>query len=268
MAAAAGRRCAAAGVAASAALAPGRRLGRGAAPPPPPPGPELPSPFADRRRIGFFASFFETWKLVATQPQHFFGRVRADQPWVAILFGVLASTVGNVAASIYAYFSGQQAILALQQMVQNMPEDQARFFRLYSQALTGGAVFAQAVLAPIVTFVLIYVAAAIVHLLLMLLRGAHRGFDATLTAVAYASGLLLLLAVPGCGSLLALVWGLVSLVLGLGAIQRCGSGKAAAAVMAPFVLACICCCGVIGVAVPGFLKGAQDAAKSVPTTNL
>ncbi len=236
--------------------------------PPPPSGPDLPSPFADRTRLGFLASFLETWKLVATQPERFFARVRPDQPWSAILFGVVASTIGNALASLYAWLSGQQAIVAMRQMVERMPEEQGRIVDLYAQALTGRAVLAQILLSPIVTFVLIYVGAALVHLVLMLLKGAHRGFDATLTAVAYVSGLLLLLAVPACGLLLGVVWGLVSLVIGLGAIQRCGAGKSAAAVLAPFALVCVCCCGAIGVTVPAFLKGAAGAAKGVPTTNL
>ncbi len=226
---------------------------------PPPPPPELPSPFADRACAGFFAGFLQTWKLVATQPEPFFSRVRKDQPWSAILFGVVASTVGNAAASLYAWLTGQQAILAIQQLVEKMPEDQARIARLYEQALSGPAVLAQALAAPLVTFVLIYVVSAVVHLLLVLFRGAGRGFEATLTAVAHASGLLLLLAVPGCGGLLAGVWGLVTLVIGLGAIQRCGTGKAAAAVLAPLALACVCCCGVLGLSVPAFLQGAKSA---------
>jgi hypothetical protein len=236
--------------------------------PPPPDGGSLPSPFADRARLGFFAAFLETWKLVATQPERFFARVRTDQAWSAIAFGVVASTIGNLFASIYAYFSGQQAILAIQQMAERMPEEQARFVRMYAQALTGGALAAQVLLAPILTFVLIYVGAAIVHLVLLLLKGGSRGFDATLTAVAYVSGLSLLLAVPACGSLLAVIWALVSLVIGLGAIQRCGPGKAAAAVLAPFALACVCCCGLVGLSLPAFLKGAAGAAKGVPTTDL
>lgn len=239
-------------------------------PPPPgggwgaPPAPGLPSPFADRGRTGFLAGFFQTWKLVATQPEPFFARVRSDQPWSAILFGVLASTVGNAMASLYAWLTGQQALVALEQMIAKMPEDQARIARIYEQALTAEALLTQAVAAPLVTFVLIYVVAAIVHLLLVLFRGANRGFDATVTAVAHASGLLLLLAVPGCGALLAGVWGLVSLVIGLGAIQRCGSGKAAAAVLAPLVLVCVCCCGALGLSLPAFL----ERAKSAGTTNL
>jgi hypothetical protein len=242
--------------------------GGGWAPPPPPPGGDLAAPFADRARLGFFAAFLETWKLVATQPERFFARVRTDQPWSAVLFGVLAATVGNTAAAIYAYFSGQQAIVALQQMAEKLPDQQGRFVKLYAEALTGGAVLGQVVLAPLLAFISIYLGAALVHLLLRLFRGAGRGFDATLTAVAYTQGLMLLLAVPGCGGLLAGVWSLVSLVIGLGAVQRCGTGKAAAAVLAPVALVCVCCCGALGLTVPALLKGASDATKSIPTTQL
>jgi DNA-directed RNA polymerase subunit RPC12/RpoP len=245
--------------------------GFGPAPQPPPggawgapPSPGLPSPFADRARTGFLAGFFHTWKLVATQPESFFARVRPDQAWSAILFGVLASTVGNAMASLYAWLTGQQTLVALEEMIAKMPEDRAQIARIYERALAADALLAQALAAPLVTLVLIYVVAAIVHLLLVLFRGANRGFDATVTAVAYASGLLLLLAVPGCGALLAGVWGLVSLVIGLGAVQRCGSGKAAAAVLAPLVLVCVCCCGALGVSLPAFL----ERAKSAGTTNL
>jgi hypothetical protein len=65
--------------------------------------------------------------------------VRIDQTGAAVLFGVIASVVGNAAAAVYGYFSGQQAMLALESMVQNLPEEQARFVRIYSQLLSGGS---------------------------------------------------------------------------------------------------------------------------------
>lgn len=238
----------------------------------PPPGafggPEAPSPFAERARRGFFAAFFETWKLVATQPQQFFARVRIDQTGTAVLFGVIAATVGNAAAAVYGYFSGQQALLALQPMIQNMPEEQARFMRLYMQALSGGSTLAQLVLAPLLTVIGMYVGSAILHLLLLLFRGATRGFDATLTVVAYANGINLLLAVPACGWFLAVVWGLVATIIGLGAIHRCGTGKAAAAVLAPAALACVCCCAIAGLSAPALLERFKDAAPQTDTTTL
>jgi hypothetical protein len=215
--------------------------------------------------------FLETWKLVATQPERFFARVRTDQAWTAILFGVIASTIGTLFSSVYAYFSSQQMIVLLKQGGERLPEAQARIAETYAQLLTDalsarGLAF-QAIATPVLTFVAIYVGAAVVHLVLLLLRGGGRGFDATLTAVAYASGLSLLFAVPMCGGLLAVVWTLVSLVIGLGAAQRCGPAKAAAAVLSPFALACVCACGLGGALFGAALKAAA-AAKGVPTTEL
>lgn len=132
----------------------------------------------------------------------------------------------------------------------------------------GWIVLAIVVVAPVLTLVSMYVGAAIVHLLLMVFRGANRPFDATLTVVAYANGLNLLVAVPFCGSLIAVIWSLVVLVIGLGQIQRCGSGKAAAAVFTPAVLVCLCCCGGWGATIPGILKGLEEATKHGQTTTL
>lgn len=229
------------------------------------PGFELPSPFAERKQRGFFAAFFETWKLVATQPEQFFRRVRIDQTGSAILFGVIASTVGNMVAALYSSLSSQQALLAMQGIAEKLPADQARFMRMYMGLLSGGMTLAQVVLSPILTLVFMYVGAGILHLLLALFRGAKRPFDATLTVVAYANGLGLLLAVPVCGGILALVWSLVVLIIGLGETQRCGSGKAAAAVLAPMALACVCACAVIGISAPALLKGLEGAANQGTT---
>ena len=253
---------------------------QGGWPPPPPGGPdaypppggapgELPAPFAERARRGFFGAFFETWKLVAIQPQEFFRRVRIDQTGSAILFGVIASTVGNLVAGLYNYLSGQQALVAMQEMMANVPEDQARVMRMYAEFLAGGGTLAQVVLTPILTLIFMYVGAGILHLVLMLFRGAKRPFEATLTVVAYANGLNLLLAVPVCGGLLAFVWFIVVLILGLGEAQRCGSGKATAVVLAPAALACLCCCAALGISAPAFMKMLEGAAQQgTQTTNL
>jgi hypothetical protein len=50
--------------------------------------------------------------------------------------------------------------------------------------------------------------------------------------------------VPACGALVAGGWFLVALIVGLGETHRCGTGRAAAATLAPgFFLACLCCAG-------------------------
>ncbi len=254
------------------------------APPPPVPG-ELPAPFHERARLGFLPSFLATFKLVATQPADFFRRVQMDQvsqggyhqryrgghSGSAVLFGVIAATVGSVASALYGWLSGAATLAALQEMLSKMPPEQARILGFLTQGASGTWAVVQVVLAPLFALAGIYLNAGLVHLFLLLFKGAPRRFDATLTVVGYATGLQLLLVLPGCGGMVASIWYLVVLIIGLGEAQRCGPGKAAAAVFAPVVLLALCCCGVlgaIGASSAGLLeqlKQAADAAKSQGT---
>jgi hypothetical protein len=246
--------------------------GGGWGPPPgPPPGPrgESPSPFADRARLGFFHAFFETWKLVATQPEAFFSRVRVDQTGTAILFGIIATTVGTLFSSFYSWLSSRQVLGAMEGMLQGMSEEHSRFMRMWIDTYASGALAAaQIVLTPVLVFIASYVLAAFLHLMLKLFRGAHRGFDATLTVVAYVNGLGLLLAVPGCGSILVLVWTSIATIIGLAAVHRCSVTRATLAVLAPGVLLLVCCCGSLGGMLPALIKAGQEATKPGQTTTL
>ena len=197
--------------------------------------------------------------------------MRIDQSGSAVLFGVICASVGSIAAAVYGYLSASASLAAMQDLMGTLPEEQARFLGYFTQTLTLGGTLAQVVLAPLFALIGIYLSAALLHLILMLFKAAPRGFDATLTVVGYASGLQLLLAVPGCGSLLAGLWTLVVLIIGLGEAQRCGPGKAAAAVFLPVLLACLCCCAAIGAGGAGIVEAlkaagqAADAAKNQGT---
>jgi hypothetical protein len=246
-------------------------------PPVPPPGgraaapPEgqLDSPFGERQRRGFLPAFFETFKLVAIQPADFFRRVRPDRTGSAILFGVVAATFGTLMQALYSFLTMSATVGMMQQMAEKMPAEQAKVLSMIS-GLAGRLQLAEVILAPVFWFIFIYVWAAVLHLVLVLLKATPRGFDATLTVVGYATALMMLSAVPMCGSLVALVWLLVVAIVGLGEAQRCGPGKAAAAVFAPVILVCVCCCGVLGLSAGGLaqifkagLEAAQGQSQSL-----
>jgi hypothetical protein len=201
---------------------------------------------------------------VATRPQEFFRRVRIDQSGSAVLFGFLSMTVGSVAAALYSAASRAGTLRAMEDWVSNMPPDQVEVFERLLPYLSGGSLVWNVLAAPVGALLSIYLGSALVHLLLMLFRGASRGFDATLTTVAYAHGLALLLAVPVCGSIVALVWMLVVYIVGLAESQRCGTGKSAAAVLVPLVLGVCCCCGSVGMATFGLMKAFSGAGSGHP----
>ncbi|MFY3745671.1 YIP1 family protein [Anaeromyxobacter sp. Red801] len=240
---------------------PGAPGGLGPPPPPPPTpsGPELAAPFAERAQRGVLSAYFETWKLAAIEPARFFRQVRVDQPGSAVLFAVISYAFGVAVQSLFNWLSGQQMVAMMEQLAGRMPPGQAEIIRNFVQRGTGAIVLGEVLLAPLLALVALYVAAGAIHLLLVLFGGARRGFPATLTTVGYTFGVFALLAVPGCGGLVAPIWWLVAVVIGLSEAQRCGTGRAAAAVLTPAVLLCVCCClGPLGMLLGGALGGLSD----------
>jgi hypothetical protein len=232
----------------------------GFGPPPPygpggpaPAGPEQPAPFADRAKLGFFRAFYETWKKTAIEPSDFFRRVRIDQTGSAIFFGVIAATLGGWAQAFWASLTAVTTRAQMQELAGRLPPEWAglaKAFGEYSERATStGTLVAQAVFAPLAAVVGIFVSAAIMHGLLLLVRGATRGFDATLTVVGYAMGISLLQLIPECGAMVAPFWIAVVLIIGLAEVHRCGVGKGAAAVLLPVLLLCACLCVAVALAV-------------------
>ncbi len=218
-----------------------------APPPPSAPEPDLPSPFAERSSRGFFRAFFETWKLVATEPQKFFGRVRTDQVGTAMLFGVLAAWAGGLIGSLVGLATNQAQLAQARQSIEQLPPEMRwmadALSRYLDYATSGWYVAGEALAIPILTLLKMLVIAALAHVFLLMFRGAGRGFSATLTVVAFSYGLDLLDAVPGCGGLIAFIWRAVLLIIGLAAIHRTEVWRSVLAVLLPAFLACCCCIG-------------------------
>jgi hypothetical protein len=205
---------------------------------PPPPAvsaaPRPPIPWEDTARAGAIERFVETVKLLATAPTEAFERM----PIVGgigrpLLFGILAAWVGIAISSIWSLlFSGMSLPfldsdqLGLVGAVMGM-----------STAVTVAIIF----LAPIITIIVVFIEAAILHLMLMLVGGANRGFEASARVCSYAQASQLAQAIPFCGGLISLAWSLVLLIVGLSEAHGTSRGKAAVAVILPVVL----CCGFL-----------------------
>jgi hypothetical protein len=230
--------------------------GPGAPPGGPPPGgtgAEASAPFVQRRQLGFLAAFFQTWKLTAVDAASFFRIVKVNESGSAVLFGVVALTVSQWFQAAYGYLMGAATAGMMEQMLHRLPQAETGLDPEMLRVVAGVSLagFAGRVIAaPFYALISVFLTAGVVHLFLLLLRGAPRGFGATLTVVGYASGVQLIAAapLPLIAPLVAFVWFLVVVVVGLGEAQRCGAGKAAVATLLPGVLGCACCCaGAAGV---------------------
>jgi uncharacterized membrane protein YjjP (DUF1212 family) len=88
------------------------------------------------------------------------------------------------------------------------------------------------------------------HFFLIVLGGAKKRFEATFRVVCYSGGATAILhLLPACGAWIGFVWALIAAIIGLSVVQGIGKGRAAAAVLLPF----ISCCGImIGVLVKAY----------------
>jgi hypothetical protein len=235
----------------------GRELSADAPPPIPNAlGPGTGTPWERRRTIGVAAGLTETTQQVLTGPERFFHAMPVTGGVTdPLLYGLIVSYVGLVATTVYnlvfnatfgSAFSGLEGRPELEPFLP---------FLTNSVSLLGNLIFG-----PVLIVVSLFVWAGILHLLLLLLGGGARGYEATFRVLAYASAANLVQIVPLCGSFIAPVYSMVLLVIGLAAAHGDSKGKTAAAVLIPLLLCC-CCCLLVAMMFAGGIASLANQAR-------
>ena len=99
-----------------------------------------------------------------------------------------------------------------------------------------------------------FIWSGIVHLCLMMLGGAKKSFETTFRVICFSCGATYLLSmIPGCGSMITLVWNIVTECIGFSRAHEIDTGKAVMAILLP----CFLCCG--GIVLFGILVGGLSA---------
>lgn len=105
----------------------------------------------------------------------------------------------------------------------------------------GIGILAAAVVMPFILIASLFVWSGILHLLLMMVRGAKNGFEATFRVVSYSMGAYVFLMVPFCGAIISALWTVVLAIVGLKEAHGTTGGKASFAVFFPLIM----CCAVV-----------------------
>lgn len=190
-------------------------------------------PWEDPRQASAFDRLVETIKLLATSPSEAFARMPAaggiGQP---LFFAIVVGWIGIAISAIWSLLFGSIAIPFLD-------SDQLGAVGALLGMSTAMTIM-MVVLAPFFVLLAVFIQAAILHLMLLLVGGPNNGFEATTRVCSYAQVSQLAQAVPFCGGLLSLGWSLILLITGLAAVHNTSRGKAAVAVVLPVVI----CCGL------------------------
>lgn len=198
-------------------------------PPPAAPVPPAPIPWEDPARTSAFERLAETVKVLATRPSEAFaGMPITGGIATPLVYAIIVGWISIAVAVIWnTLFQGM--------WIPFMGEgDEAAVAALF----TGAWAFGMIILAPVFVVVGVFISAAILHLMLMLVGGANNGFEATVRVVCYTQTAQLANIIPVCGGIVALVWQIILFVTGFATAHRTTQGKAILAVVLPVVLCC------------------------------
>ncbi len=212
------------------------------------------TPWDERERLGLLTALVDTVRLVLGHPGEFFRRMPVTGGLgPPLLFGVLVGWLGVVAASLY-----QAIFRSIVGSSLGAFGDRPELAALQSFVGSWAGFIAQVVFGGVFVAIGVFVSAAILHVMLLLLAGATHGFEATFRVVCFVQATSLVLIVPFCGQIVQPFWSLVLGIIGLAAAHRIGHGKAAAAVLLPLLLFCCCCLGALAVFAGAFASLASQ----------
>jgi len=219
---------------------------------PPPSGPpaEQGTPWERRAELGAWRAYRDTVVEALFEPGRLFASARLDRGPAQLGFAVLTVSAASIAGQLVDYFF----LRNWTQKVLRRLGGSGPFAPYWEKAAAAAretsprAVALLALSTPLIVLAALYLNAAVTHLAALLLGQAKRGFAATFAACAYACAPLLLLAIPGCGWPIGVVWTVVLTGVGLQQSHRIPARSAAAAVLAPYALICCATCalGVLG----------------------
>ena len=213
---------------------------------PPPPPVQQGTPWERRGELGFGTAWGQTVQQALFEPSRLFSSVRLDQGRAQLTFVLTLSVfwiIGQLLQiaipsrpdqllPLFERFMSAEQMAAVRQMI-------ARNAALSSP----GVVLLLAALSPLFVFLFLYLNAGVTHLLALLFGQSKRGFPATFAACAYGSTPMILLAIPGCGGIIALVWTVVLIGIGMKETHGISAAGATATVLAPYAVFCCICCG-------------------------
>jgi len=209
------------------------------------------TPWERRAELGLVSAWAQTVQQALFEPSRLFAAARLDRGAAQLGFAVLtASVFAAIGQALGLLVRGQSEALVDRLAAQaQMPDSFRQMLHTTKQMNSPGWFVVSILLLPLVNFVFVYLNAAVTHAFALLLGQSKRGFAATFAACTYSWAPLVLLAVPGCGFIVGIVWLIVLTGVGLKVTHGIKPAGAAASVLAPYVI--ICCFACVSVALLG-----------------
>jgi len=204
----------------------------------PGPGAREGTPWERRHQIGFATALIETTQRVLTAPGAFFRAMPVTGGMGSpLLYAVIIGYAGIVISAIYDFVLESVMGSTFSRLGGGGSEAIAGLMPYFQGGIGLGM---KLIFGPLLLVISLLVLSGIVHLALMGLGGAARGFEATFRVACYSEAAALLNIIPVCGGVIGPIVMIVLMIIGVAEAHGTTRGRAAAAVLLPIVLCCCC----------------------------
>jgi hypothetical protein len=184
----------------------------------------------DRSISGFFNGLIRTLKEILFAPSHFFKKMSVTGGLTDPL--LYAMIVGMVGLTFFYIWD-----IILHAPLRSFMTAELRAAADRTLVGTLGTVIT-AVLTPFMLIFWLFFVSGMLHLFLLMVRGAQAGFEATFRVVSYGVSPLVFLAIPFCGMPITSLWIIILIIIGLKEAHGISAGKAVFSVLFPFIFCC------------------------------
>lgn len=177
--------------------------------------------FSRDNEKGFLDVLWQTFKGVLFSPSAYFREAgKSESLRDSIAFGILLGSLGAMFSIFWRFLlmSGSLSYVTA---------------RLPAPFTLNHIFIISIIISPLLVMVYMCIAALVVHLFLMMLKGAGNGFEGTFKVIALTNATKIFNIIPFIGGLISLVWGLIVTVIGLREVHETDTWKAVMALLIP-----------------------------------
>lgn len=188
---------------------------------------------------GFFWAYLRTTREALFSPTLFFKKVSAGEGyWSPLIYGIICGVIGVGLSVVIQWFFFSAFI-----------PPQLHAFIPYNLFLILSLIGV-----PVMVGSSIFIGSAITHLCLIIVGGNRKGFQTTFRAISYSYCGQLFNIVPFIGNLIASIYMIVLIIIGVREGHGISTGRSALAVLLPLIV--VCGLGILGaIMIPMFIGG-------------
>ena len=182
------------------------------------------TPWEHRSELGLWQGISKTFKAVLFSPVEIFSTMTykggIKEP---LAFGLLLGSIGGMFGFFWQFLVMSGGLLAIDHEIMSHFTISLIFFGI-------------AIVFPLFVTIAIFVASAILHLLLLIVRGGKNGFEATFRVVSYSQAIQIWGLIPFIGGLIGGLWILIVQIIGLREIHETSYLRVILALLIPLAL--------------------------------